>query len=689
MKLWIAEKPDAGRQIATALGGTPAGGSPIQCPGDQTVFWAIGHLLELQGPEDYDPAFKKWDLETLPIIPASMLRKPIDNKASHLRQLTALINKASEVVIATDPGREGEAIAWTILDHAKYNGPVKRLWTNALNPSALKNAIAGLIDDASKKPLYVSAKLRASIDWSDGINWSRYYGLRASQYGDPIISIGRVQTATLAILADRDLEHENFTPRPYFEVKARFDLPIGQLTLWHRPPEEDRIFNRNEADTIVAKASGETTTLKVEKKPRTVIPPTPFSLPDLQMACASRWNWSAKRTLDTLQTLYEAGLVTYPRTDTGYLPDTLLPDLPDHVAALRATHSYGSLVPAKPVIHKAIFDTSKTDDHHGIITTTELGALSRQSPDGIKLHDIIARRFIAALMPAAVGFTTTISAVLADKLFRTSGTIYNSLGWKSLPDSADMSAKRTNPADPDADASETDTAVSADGTKDSGEDNSDTELPNVADGTRARPAHVSVSQSITKPPSRFSEGSLIKAMMNAGAKSTDKEIRQILKHCGIGTKATRQDIIEKLKSRDYCRIQGKHLISTERGRSLIKVLRSDQNRLTDIAATAALEIDLIEVEKDASRAGPLWRSHVQALANEIKRLKAGPAPVKITTNASAPPSRRSTTPTGGARSHSASSGSKSGNYGQRSGASKGKSGSYQKGTNGSARTNQK
>lgn len=610
MRLWLAEKPDAGRQIARALGGGNESGGHIRVSNGDVVTWAIGHLLQSYLPHDYNPQYLKWSLDHLPILPERFLYKPDPGKETQLNIITRLIKQASDVVIATDAGREGEAIAWLILDYAGWKGPCKRFWTSSLNESHLKKAVHQLIDDREKKALYIAARIRASMDWTDGINWSRYYNLRSCNYGDKPLSLGRVQTATLAILVDRDLAIERFVPSAYYELKATMNLPQGVLELFHKPAEEKRITDRAIAEGIARQTVGVPTNLKVEKKAKTFSPPTPYSLPELQMAASARWSWTAKKTLDVLQKLYEAGAVTYPRTDAGHLTDDMAVDMPKHLSALRKREEFRQLANFQPIIRKSIFDTKKVEDHHGIIPTDEYVDIRRLGPEAEHLFDLVARRFLAALMPDAKGFTTTISAMIHGYQFKTSGTIITEQGWKAVWGGKEDAPENKKEGDE--------------------EDDKNRVLPPVTDGQRASADRVDVLNKMTRPPLHFTEGTLLKAMMNAGAKNEDAEIRDLLSNGGLGTQATRQEIIEKLKMREFASLTGKKIISTPRGREFIGIIREDGNRLADVIATANLERELRQVEKDPAQSMFIWRKYTETLKAEITKLKTGPAPRKLT-----------------------------------------------------------
>lgn len=596
MELWIAEKPDMGRKVAKALGGGTERNGAIEVRKDLIVTWAIGHLLEQFMPHDYDEEYRKWKMEHLPIIPKRFQNKPQSGKESQLQNVLRLITKAKSIVIATDAGREGEAIAWSLLDHAGWKGKPKRLWTSSLGEDHLRKEVNRLIDDSQKRSLYDAAKLRSAMDWSDGINYSRLYNLRLNNYGDRPLSLGRVQTATLAILVDRDNEIANFKPTDYFELIAPIETKNGRFDLKHQPAEKNRILLEADAIAMAKKASHQDCVLKVETKPVTMKPPTPFSLPELQMACSARWGWSAKRTLDEVQKLYEAGLVTYPRTDTGCLTSDLKKDIPSHLAALRKHPDFSALANIKPILRPYVFNDSKVEDHHGIIPTDQACNSSKLDPSSKRLFDLIARRFLAALMPDAEGRRTVISTDLAGIPFRTSGTIIDKPGWKAVWQGSDTGEERK-------------------------EDDEDKELPPVSNGERGRSDQVKVDRKTTKPPPHYTEGTLLKAMLNAGSKDPDAEIRDLLSNGGLGTQATRQEIIEKLKMRDFARLDGKKIISTDRARVFVSILREESSRLVDVAATADLERRLRAVEKDPTTIPDIWKEYIKGLRQDIEILK--------------------------------------------------------------------
>lgn len=606
------------------MGGGNESGGCIRMPSGDVLTWAIGHLLENLMPHEYDERYKSWDLSHLPILPPKFLYKPVNDRKSQLDVVTRLIKQAREIVIATDAGREGEAIAWLILDHAGWKGPAKRFWATSMTPSSLQKTIQSLIDDREKKGMYVAARLRSSMDWADGLNWSRYYNLRCCNYGDKPISLGRVQTATLALVVDRDLAIAAFKPSDYFELKCTMNLPQGKLELFHAPPPERRIESKAEADDMARRTQGKQTTLKVEKKPARFSPPPPYSLPELQGHANSLWGWSSDKTLEVLQKLYEAGAVTYPRTDSGHLSEDMKADMPKHLSALRRRGQYKDVAPAQPILRDSIFNDKKVGDHHGIITTEEVVDVSRLGPDAEFLFDLVARRFLACLMPDAEGTTTSIRATIDGITFSTSGTIIAVQGWKAawagLGDPDEKKAGDDEDDDEDSDKPKQKAAGSG------------RILPPVTDGQPAVADKVDVLSKTTRPPPYFTEKTLLQAMMGAGAKNPDAEIRDLLSNGGLGTGATRHEIIKKLKMREFLLTKGRKLMSTPRARELMEIIRSDGNKLADVIATADLERELRTVEKDPSTALPIWQRYAASLRSEMAKLIAGPVPRKLSPN---------------------------------------------------------
>lgn len=592
MKLWIAEKRDAGLKIAAAIGNGRIDGNSFEFTNGDRMIWASGHLLELVQPHDYDPAHKKWLIAALPIIPARIKRRPRDNMAAERLQIMKRhIVKATSVVIATDPGREGEGIARQILDAAGYKGPIERLWSQSLAHDHLVGAVKKLDPGARTEGLGIASNLRQSIDWIEGINHSRLYGIRYGHMGETI-SIGRVQSATLALIVERDLLIEHFKPEAYYELKCDLELDGGQLTLKHAPSEAKRIKNEAEANDRKNRSEGQSAPLAVKRSPKTLRPPNPFSLPDLQIATSSKWGWTAANTLVVLQGLYEAGRVTYPRTDSAHLTDDLVNEVPALLRHLAKSPAYAKVVPKNPVIRKSVFDSSKTTDHHAIIPTGKDGSPSRGNADAEKLFDLIARRFLASVMDDAKGETTSIIGVFGGIKYRASGLAIVAPGWKAVYEDTDRKKS----------------------------DDEETRLPLIPDGKIVKLIPVDIVSRETKPPGNYTDGTLVKAMVAVGADNPDAEIRDLMS-TGIGTQATRHTIIETLKDRRFVVASGKKILSTIRGRELIAHMKRENNALADPMMTANLEKMLKEIEKDPSKALPLWNGFLARVEGDFNRLK--------------------------------------------------------------------
>ena len=590
MRLWIAEKRDAAIKIAAAIGHGDNNGSSIRFANGDRMIWASGHLLELIKPDDYDNAWKRWDLKTLPIIPVRIRRQPRDsNAADRLRQMKRHFDDATSVVIATDPGREGEGIARQILDHVGYKGPVERLWTQSLAHDHLVKAVKQLQAGKKTEGLGIASSLRQSMDWIEGINHSRLYGIRYGQMGEPI-STGRVQSATLAMIVARDLEIENFKPAAYYELKSELDLPEGKLTLKHAPADTKRITQKEEAEKRRKSSQGQSASLTITRQPRTLRPPNPFSLPDLQIAASGKWGWTASKTLEVLQGLYEAGRVTYPRTDSAHLTDDLANEVPSLLRHLARNSAYRSAIPAKPVIRKSVFDSSKTTDHHAIIPTDQPGNPAKGNADHEKLYDLIARRFMASVMDDAKGEATSIKGVFGGVEYRASGLTIVKPGWKAIYEQEIKS-----------------------------KDETEEKLPRLPDGRTVTLDQVDIVTKETKAPPSYTDGTLVKAMVAVGSNNPDAEIRDLMS-TGIGTQATRHTIIETLKARKFIVTAGKKILSTQRGRELIGHMQRENNQLADPLATAELERVLKEVEQDPAKALPIWKAFIGKVQDDFDRL---------------------------------------------------------------------
>lgn len=578
MRLWITEKPDQAKALAPLLGNPKRGSGCIQTD-DGVVTWAFGHILREAMPEQYNDAWVKWDIAQLPMVPAQWLLVPSPDKADQLKAVGKLLREASEVVIATDPGAEGEAIARNILAHFKYRGRVMRLWYNATDERTLRKALADLRPGDSTLPLYYAAQARTWADWLWGLNGTRFYTLKARAAGErEIRTVGRVQSPTLALVVRRDLEIEGFRSRTYYELAVDVRTPSGaSVTLKHAPGQDQRIFERDQAQALAQACSGQSAPLKVTNAEKTTAPPKLFSLSRLQAATSKAWGWAADKTLEVAQALYDKHLTTYPRTAATYLPDEQAPDVPvivkmlGNVPPLARLSAY--LTVNAPLVRDTVFSTKKLagEEHHAIIPTTQAPVAADLSSDERDLYFMVARQYLAALMPDYRFASTKIELEAAGVQFAVTGTTPLDQGWRSAFAGADPEKN------------------------DEDEDTDNAKLPPIANGAPGKLGDVAILPKQTKAPPRYTEGALITDMTSIAKFATDPAVKARLREAsGIGTEATRSNIIANLRERGYLQPQGKHIVSTPLGRAHHAAI---DPRLTDPAMTALWEDVLVDLRQ--------------------------------------------------------------------------------------------
>lgn len=546
--LLIAEKPSVARDIASFLGGTKRGDGFIQAKG-YTVTWAIGHLVTLADAADYDPQLKKWRKDDLPIVPSPFQLKVIESSKRQYQVVSDLLKQAEEVIVATDAGREGQLIYELIAASVGYTGKSKRLWLSSVTETGIREAFAKLRDNSDFKNLYDAGLSRAQADWLVGINATRAMTVHAGTF----LSIGRVQTPTLAMIVMRDQEIEQFKPVSYFEVEAMLDHQNGSF--------KGKWFNENvtrfdlQADAVamVAKVQGQSGQItKVEQKTSNEQPPQLFDLTSLQRKANQLFGFTADQTLKLAQSLYETHKVlTYPRTDSRYLSDDIVPTLQIRLDAATQTFSaYAPYIPDVIQPTRRVLDASKVTDHHAIIPTEKVLS-SRLSAHEQQIYELVTKQTIAALLAAAQWASTSIETRVAGEMFRTSGKVLLKDGWRVV----------MGKQDEDADARKGD------------EEEPTPNLPKVARNDFCRVDKSTVLAKQTKPPARFNEASLLAAMEHAGKQVDDIELAQAMKAHGLGTPATRAGIIEKLKRDAYIKVDKRKLISTAKGRALIAAIQ--------------------------------------------------------------------------------------------------------------------
>lgn len=554
MQVFLCEKPSQGRDIAKVLGVSKRSDGFIS--GNKIIVtWCIGHLLETAPPESYGSHFKQWNLASLPILPAAWKMEAKKQTAKQLAVVKKCISQASEVVIATDADREGESIAREVLDLCKFKGSVSRLWFSALDEASLKKALANKMSGEKTYPLYLAGLARSRADWLVGMNLTRLFTILGQQAGyDGVLSVGRVQTPTLKLVVDRDLEIENFQPKPYWEVEIDLSIKDTQFkSKWVVPEEQadeaGRCINKALANQVCQAVINENAQLiKLDEKQAKENAPLLFDLGSLQQEASRRWGMGAKQVLDIAQALYETHkLTTYPRTDCGYLPKSMLSEVKAVVNALIKTDSSINSLTTAADLNKVsrVWNDAKITAHHGIIPTMAAGDISKLSADELKIYDAIRLRYLAQFYPEYNYLKTEALFSCKEHKFISKGSSIIQLGWKQLFTSEKNSEK----------------------------DNDETSLPKLAEGDLGPVVDAKTLEKMTQPPQRFAEGTLIAAMKNAARYVTDERLKKMLKDtAGIGTEATRASIIETLFNRQYLKKQGKHIISTDTARSLIAAL---------------------------------------------------------------------------------------------------------------------
>lgn len=573
----LCEKPKVGRDTARLLGIQESRDGYIVCRGGSTIVtWAIGHLLEQAAPDEYDPRYRRWAWQDLPILPETFKVSPNLKTKGQLKVIKQLLAQASRVLIATDAGREGELIAREILDHCGYRGLVDRVWSTAQDDASLLAALHCPLPGAKTEPLYRSALARQRSDWLVGMNLSRAVTLRFGQKtgSREVHSIGRVKTPTLTLVYRRDESIRAFVAREYFELGATVRAETGlTVELVYRPKDEDRLFERAKADALRAAAQGARGSIRVETQPKKEEPPKLFDLTELQKCGNARFGWSAKRTLELAQALYqERKAITYPRSDCPYLPESQIKDTPAILAIAAAALGDPALALLQPVIRKSVFNDAKMADqeHNAIIPTAARQAFEAFSPEEAKLYRLILRRYVAALMPAREYDETVIGFEAAGITFKTKGQVTRVAGWRALYADGDERA-----GDPKEDA-----------------------LPPIADGMSGVAESVVVLACKTTPPAAYTEATLLEDMKSVAKFVTNPAHKQRLKETsGIGTVATRAAILEELKSGGYLLLAGKHLRCAPKGRELIAWLDAHLPRLTDPGETALWEDAFLQIEK--------------------------------------------------------------------------------------------
>lgn len=547
--LVIAEKPSVARDIARVLKASQKGDGCLI--GEKyVVSWAVGHLVTLAEPEDYDEKYKKWNFSTLPILPEEMKLKAIKQTRDQLKVLHKWMNSGEidSLICATDSGREGELIFRYIYEITKCKKPFERLWISSMTEEAIREGFATLKDGREYDLLYASAKCRSEADWLVGMNATRAYTLRY----DALLSIGRVQTPTLALIVQKQKEIDAFVAEDYFEVQADFG---GYTGMWIDKEEHTRIEKEETAKAIAAKVAGKAARItKAEKEEKKMPPPLLYDLTELQRDCNKKFGFSAKKTLDIAQNLYEKRkMITYPRTDSRYLSDDMKGKVYHTMRRLDELEEYKPYTqPLSGNISftKRIIDNSKVTDHHAIIPTDGKLRLDSLTEEEKKVFSLVAARFLAVFYPYYRYETTKVYAEVEGECFLSKGTVVLEEGWQVVEKSL----------------------VPATASKKKKKDEEEQKLPLLQEGEERNIEKAEVQKKKTKAPTPYTESSLLSAMENAGRFVEDEALKEQMKDSGLGTPATRAAIIERLLTVGYIVRKGKTLVPTEKGKKLIEVV---------------------------------------------------------------------------------------------------------------------
>jgi DNA topoisomerase III len=627
--LVIAEKPSVGTDLARVLKGPFKKGEGVLEGPEHVITWAVGHLVQLAEPDEYDAKFKRWRMEDLPIVPDRFKLVVRDERSrKQMSVVTKQIGRddIADVVNACDAGREGELIFAYLYEKAKGKKPVQRLWLNSMTSAAMKSAFEVLRPSEDFARLEQAARSRSEADWIVGMNATRAATIRLRSSFDGAVSLGRVQTPTLALIARREEEIKAFVPEPYWLVDASFEAD-GARTYEGRyhAGAKPRIATGEEAAAIVAACVGKPGKItKLDKKEQREKAPMLYDLTTLQREANNRYGFSAKRTLGAAQRCYEEHkALTYPRTNSRYLPSDMVAEIKP-IAELvgmqdeyRAGAVYVTSLDLLPLAR--VVNDEKVTDHHAIIPTRSEHKLEKMSSDDRRIYDMVTRRFLAVFHPEAVFENTRVETTIGEgengHVFRTRGKLLIVPGWRGVYDEVAADSRPKGEEDEGADQ----------------------QLPKLQDGETVKTTRIADERKETKPPRRYSDASLLGAMETAGKLVDDEELREAMKESGIGTPATRASIIERLITVGYVERDARALVATEKGLNVIRLL--DAHMLTSPELTGSWEHRLGKIERgEDSR--EKFMGDIAGFAQEtvkqldetlkdvrIPRAKLGPCPV--------------------------------------------------------------
>lgn len=603
MQLYLCEKPSQAKDIARVLGVSQRGQGCIS-GGNITVTWAVGHLLETATPETYGEQFgRPWRTEVLPVIPDRWQMTVKKDTADQFAVIKKLLKQASEVVIATDADREGEVIARELMEYCNYSGAVRRLWLSALDEASIKKALSEILPGEKTEKLYQAGIGRSRADWLIGMNLTRLYTLKAGEAGvSEVFSVGRVQTPTLAIVVNRDLEIAGFTPKPWWKVSSQLQkdgVPFEAewVAAEQYCDDEKRCVNQPIARAVqqLCQTAGSGSVISVEKKRDKTPAPLCFTLGTLMEVCNKKWGFGANEVLSIAQSLYETHkATTYPRTDCGYLPVSMREEVIDVLQAIQ--HSDPTISPELARLDTAftsrVWNDKKITAHHAIIPTRQPFEIAKLNAKELKVYSLIRLHYLAQFMPLQETDVTDATFNIGNQLFRTRGRVMVHAGWKSL-----FSGEQSEEGEEDKE--------------------SDAQLPALEQGSVCSVTGASVKDNMTKAPPHHTEGTLIAAMKNAASLVTDPQLRKVLRdNAGLGTEATRSGVLETLFKRGFLEKKGKFIQATQMARELIAAL---PETLTSPGMTALWEQALDDIAQGKSGLSEFMQKQTQWTRHLIEK----------------------------------------------------------------------
>lgn len=577
MRLFIAEKPSLALAIANGLGNKEKKDGYFDC-GNDIVTFCFGHIMQQCSPDEYDEKYKQWKMETLPILPEKWKLKVTPSCAKQFKIIKDLVKKAEIIVNAGDPDREGQLLVDEVLNElgVLQTKPIKRILLNALDEKSVKAALNDIRENKDFSGLRNSALARSRADWLIGMNFTRAYSIKAREAGyQQNFTIGRVQTPTAALIIRREKEIKNFKPVTYYNLIVRWQSDTGTFdSTWQVPDDfleadtDGRILKKEALTAVWEKIQSNNSTgkiIQVEQKPGKTSQRLPYSLSSLQIEAGKIYGLSPQEVLDIQQSLYEKKLTTYPRSDCEYLPENQLSDIGSIMNNLKSISDeiYQFVENADIKIRSRAWNDKKITAHHAIIPTTVKPDFSQLSSNEKKMYELVARSYIAQFYPPKTYLTTTVTVDSAGELFKTTGTIIQEAGWTKLYHNVEN------------------------------EKINESKLPNLSQGKIVNAISSNIKEGVTKPPARFTPATLIKAMKEIYKYVKDDSLKASLKDCsGIGTEATRANIVELIQNRGYVKLESKNLVPTDLGLLLFEVV--DENMLyPDITAVWERDLDAI------------------------------------------------------------------------------------------------